>query len=237
MAPEVIAHRGASGEAPENTLAAFRRAAELGAHMIELDVQLSRDGEAVVVHDDTVDRTTNGRGVVANLDLADLRTLDAGAWFSPTFAGERVPTLAEVLDTVPLRVNVELKSGGGDALAQRVYDTVRNAGALARVVFSSFEDDAIMRLRGLDGDVELAVLRSRGTIGHALAAAKRAGAMALHLRNTNAWLRCLCDTPPRGYTIRIWTVNSIEEWTRFEKAGATGLFTDYPDRFLQISTA
>jgi glycerophosphoryl diester phosphodiesterase len=223
--------------APENTLAAFRRAAEMGAVMIELDVQLSRDGHVVVMHDDTVDRTTDGQGAVAALDLRSLEALDAGSWFGPAFAGERIPTLAEVLDAVPLRANVELKRGGGESLAAAVLDTVRKTHARSRVVLSSFEDDALVRLRRLDAEIELAVLRSGGTIGHALRAAERVGATALHLRNTTTWLRCLRDTPPRGYAIRIWTVNSIEEWARFESAGASGLFTDYPERFLQISKA
>src|SRR3990172_9877913 len=97
MAPVVIAHRGASGSCPENTLAAFRRAAALGADMIELDVQLTRDGEVVVIHDWTLDRTTSGTGPVRACSLAELRRLDAGAWFDAAFAGERVPTLGEVL--------------------------------------------------------------------------------------------------------------------------------------------
>lgn len=232
MALEVIAHRGASGAAPENTLAAFRRAVAMGAAMIELDVQLSRDREVVVIHDDTVDRTTDGRGPVAALDYRTLRRLDAGSWFGREFAGERIPSLAEVLAEVPIALNVELKAGGGADLARRVYDTVRNAGALERVVFSSFEDDALRRLRNLDRDIDLAVLRSRGTIGHARRAAQRVAATALHLRNASGWLRHLRDEPVREYTIRIWTVNSMEEWRKFETVGASGLFTDHPDRFL-----
>src|SRR4029077_5147965 len=98
MEPLVIAHRGASGTCPENTLAGFRRAAELGAPMVELDVQLTRDGEGVVIHDVTLDRTTDGSGPVADHPRAEIERLDAGAWFGPTFRGERVPTLARVLD-------------------------------------------------------------------------------------------------------------------------------------------
>jgi len=221
--------------APENTLAAFRRAVAIGAHMIELDVQLSRDGHVVVMHDDTVDRTTDGRGAVATLDLARLKTFDAGGWFAPTFVGERIPTLGEVIEAVPIPLNVELKRGGGEALAASVLDTVRNAGALERVVFSSFEDEALIRLRDLEDRAALAVLRASGTIGHAVRAAERVGARALHLRNTRQTNRQLRETRPAGYDIRIWTVNSIEEWTRFESAGASGLFTDHPDRFLQFS--
>ena len=94
----VVAHRGASGHAPENTLAAFRRAVELGARFIETDLQLSRDARFVAIHDDTLDRTTTGRGAVKDFTLPELRELDAGSWFAPKFAGERIPTLKEVLE-------------------------------------------------------------------------------------------------------------------------------------------
>src|SRR5512143_199880 len=95
--PLILAHRGASRRAPENTMAAFRLAAELGADGVELDVQLSKDGEVVVMHDSRVDRTTDGHGRIRDLPLAELRALDAGGWYAPEFAGERIPTLAEVL--------------------------------------------------------------------------------------------------------------------------------------------
>ena len=94
----VIAHRGASGHAPENTLAAFRKSLAMGATFIETDLQLSRDARFVAIHDSTVERTTNGKGAVRDLTLADLRRLDAGAWFGSEFVGERIPTLEEVLD-------------------------------------------------------------------------------------------------------------------------------------------
>ena len=94
----VIAHRGASGHAPENTLAAFKRALALGATFIETDLQLSRDSHFVAIHDDTVNRTTNGQGKVHDLSLAELRRLDAGSWFGSEFTGERIPTLDEILE-------------------------------------------------------------------------------------------------------------------------------------------
>jgi glycerophosphoryl diester phosphodiesterase len=234
---EVVAHRGASGAAPENTLAAFRRAVDMGAHMIELDVQLSRDGEVVVLHDESVDRTTDGNGRVEDLDFDAMRRLDAGSWFDPAFSSERIPSLSEVLHEIRLPLNVELKAGGGVALAGRVLDTVRQAGAVDRIVFSSFDDGILTSLRALDPAVALAVLRSRGTIGHALEVAKRVSATALHLRNTRAWLRELRSAHVEGYHIRVWTVNNPEEWTSFEAAGATGAFTDHPDRFLQFFPA
>lgn len=107
----VIAHRGFSGQAPENTLASFQKAVELGSDMIELDVRFSKDGQVVVIHDDTIDRTTNGRGKVADYTLKELKQFDAGSWFAPQFSGERIPTLKEVLELVKgkVLVNIEIK--------------------------------------------------------------------------------------------------------------------------------
>src|SRR4051812_8087205 len=186
MDPTIIAHRGASGTAPENTLAAFRRAADLGAPMIELDVQLTADGEVVVIHDFTLDRTTDGVGSVRHRSLAQIRRLDAGAWFAPAFRGERVPTLAEVLQNFPHAVNVELKSYGDDGLEPRALAVVERAGALDRVVFSSFDGGALERLRACSTSATLAVLWEYATIPEAVRRAERVHARALHLRKEAA---------------------------------------------------
>lgn len=116
--PPVIAHRGARASAPENTIAALRRAQEEGAPWIEVDVKLTRDGVPILMHDDTLDRTTSGKGPVAEMDWADIQALDAGSWFSPAFAGERVPHLSEALKCAldrRLRVNLEIKPCAGRA--------------------------------------------------------------------------------------------------------------------------
>ena len=107
----VIAHRGFSGAAPENTLAAFKKAMEVDSDMMELDVRFSKDGQVVVMHDDTLDRTTNGRGKVSDYTLKELKQFDAGSWFAPQFAGEQIPTLVEVLEFAKGRipVNFEIK--------------------------------------------------------------------------------------------------------------------------------
>ena len=138
-----LAHRGALRDAPENTLAAFWRALELGADGVELDVTLSADGKIVVIHDDTVDRTTGGRGLVSELTLAELKRLDAGSWFAPEFADARIPTLDEVLQALPApaRINIELKSGLYSPirdLSARVWSCVKRHNAQSRVLFSSF---------------------------------------------------------------------------------------------------
>jgi glycerophosphoryl diester phosphodiesterase len=232
MRPRVIAHRGASGTRPENTLAAFRRAVELGAPMIELDVQCTRDGHAVVMHDWTLDRTTTGRGGVGDRTLAELRTLDAGAWFDPAFAGERIPTLADVLEAVPIAVNVELKPRGDDGLEAAVLAVVEAAGALERVVFSCFEPTVLERVRGLSRTADIGVLWEGAPLPEALRWAGRVGARALHLRKDAVSPATLKQASDARLQIRVWTVNDPVEFERLATWGVEAVFTDFPERFL-----
>ena len=236
MPPVVIAHRGASGTRPENTLCAFRRAAELGAPMVELDVQLTRDGEVVVIHDLTLERTTDGSGPVRHRSLAEIRRLDAGSWFGPSFRGERIPTLAEVLDAIPLDVNVELKPCGADGLEPRALAIVEAAGALDRVVFSSFDPGALERLRACSVRATLAVLWEYDPIPEAVRRAERVDARALHLRKEAVSPDALRAAAVAGLPVRVWTVNAPAEFTRLAAAGVSGIFTDHPERFLLPAT-
>jgi len=228
----VIAHRGASGTSPENTLAAFRRAVEIGADMIELDVQLTRDGAVVVIHDYTLERTTSGVGAVHETVLADLRRLDAGSWFAPAFGGERVPTLAETLDAVPLPINVELKPVGPGELEARALAVVEEAGALRRTIFSSFAMDALERVRARSAAAQLAVLWETERVEDAVAWARRVGARALHLRKDTTTPRALEAAASAQLAVRVWTVNDQAEMQRLAAAGVGGIFTDFPERFL-----
>ena len=145
--PGIIAHRGYRAKYPENTLTAFRAALDAGVDMIELDVLLSKDRKMVVIHDPALERTTNGKGPVGELRLAELKDLDAGSWFDPQFAGERVPTLEEVLDLVngQVPVNIEIKravyepEAPPDAIEKQVVDLVRRKRMTNLVLISSFE--------------------------------------------------------------------------------------------------
>ncbi|MBI3914735.1 MAG: glycerophosphodiester phosphodiesterase [Chloroflexi bacterium] len=139
--PLIIAHRGASASAPENTLAAFQRAFQLGADGIELDVTLTKDGVPVVIHDDTVDRTSNGRGKVSAMTLAELERLDFGSWFGEKFRGEKIPTLVEVLRAVPRDklINIELKT-------QALRSWSPNATQLSRIEFAKIATQMLFRL-------------------------------------------------------------------------------------------
>ena len=234
MPAEVIAHRGASGTRPENTMTAFHRAVALGAHMIELDVQLTRDGHVVVIHDWTLGRTTSGRGRVCRRTLAELRALDAGSWFAPTFRGEAIPTLSQVLAEIPIPVNVELKARGDDGLEAAVVAAVQEAQALGRVVFSSFDPQSLVRLRRHAPTADLAVLWSQRDLAPALRVVERVGARALHLRTDRLDPRGARDVRARDLTIRLWTVNDPAEFARFDDLGVQGVFTDFPERFLLL---
>ena len=235
--PLVIAHRGASGTCPENTLVAFMRAAALGAHMIELDVQLTRDGQVVVIHDWTLERTTDGTGAVRERSLAEIQRLDAGNWFASSFRGTRIPTLAEVLAAVELRVNVELKPVGDDGLELRALAVIESAGALDRVVFSSFEAGALERLRARSAAATVAVLWDRGPVTEAVTRAERVGARALHLRKDGVTADAVRAAAAAGLPVRAWTVNERGEFDRLLATGVEGVFTDFPERFLQPTTA
>ena len=145
--PWVIGHRGYPAKYPENTLAAFEAAIEAGAIMIELDVMLSRDRKVVVIHDATLDRTTNGKGNVADFTLAELKQLDAGSWLDAQFADQQIPELSEVLDLINSRayVNIEIKSNAyethhpPDAIEKQVVDLLRQKDLLATSMISSFD--------------------------------------------------------------------------------------------------
>ncbi len=141
--PVVIAHRGASGDAPENTLAAFREAIRQKADAIELDVQQTRDNKLIILHDPWLQRTTSGRGLVSSKNLKQIKALDAGSWHSPRFAGERVPTLEEVLDTFGVKTHyvIELKfyRPNPGRFARRVYDAVASRKLLDHTLFLSFD--------------------------------------------------------------------------------------------------
>jgi glycerophosphoryl diester phosphodiesterase len=237
MAVQVIAHRGASGTCPENTLPAFRRAVEVGAHMVELDVQLTADGHPVVIHDTTLRRTTSGRGAVRRRTLAEIAALDAGSWFSPRFAGARVPTLRAVLAEIAIPINVELKAAGDDGLERHVLEAVDEAGALRRVVFSSFDAESLRRLRALAPAADLGVLWSGRAYAKALALADGLGAKSVHLRKDSVVPAAVAAAHDAGLSVRVWTVNTAADLAFLTSTGVDGVFTDYPERFLEASAA
>jgi glycerophosphoryl diester phosphodiesterase len=232
--PLVFAHRGASAHAPENTLAAFELALAHGANGVELDVKLSADGEVVVIHDATIDRTTGEKGHVSKLTLAALRELDAGSFFSEEFRGEKIPTLAEVFETIGRRtlINVELTnySTRNDGLANKVCDLVKRFGLEERILFSSFLSSNLKRTRGLLPDVPRGLLALGGWMGW------WARSFGFNFGDYQALHPNLDDVTPQQVArvhrlkrrVYVWTVNATDDMRRLLSWGVDGIFTDDP---------
>jgi glycerophosphoryl diester phosphodiesterase len=239
----VVAHRGFSGAAPENTLAAFHKAIGAGSDMIELDVQLSKDGKIVVIHDETLERTTNGRGRVADHTLKELKQLDAGSWFGAEFSGEKIPTLQEVLDLAKARVpvNIEIKNPTHGRypiteLADKSLQAVKKAGMLDRVIFSSFNPVSLEHIQKKEPRAWVALLFHRPW-NSLLEMTGGREYEVLNLRNIHLNKEKISRVHQEGMKINVYTVNPQEELEQFVRWGADGIITNYPDRLIRILKA
>ncbi len=248
-APAIQGHRGASGLAPENTLAAFQKAIELGADGMEMDLQLTRDGAVVVIHDDTLDRTTNGHGRVTDLTLAEVRQADAGGKFGRAFCGERVPTLGEVIALVKagendrVRLNLEIKFGEGrdgkpEGIEAAILAILRQGGFLDRVSVQSFYHPSVAKLKGMEPRIPAGLLvgeRQHPPDPVALVRQYRADYYAPHHRSVTSGL--VAALHQARIPVVVWTVNEAEEMTRLIAMGVGSLpgdaiISDRPDRLL-----
>ena len=236
----VVGHRGFSGVAPENTVASFKKAMEIGVDMIELDVHLSKDGQVVVIHDDTLNRTTNGKRKVGSYTLNELKQLDAGSWFSSEFSGEKIPTLREVLELTRgcTTLNIELKKGDSGPytivdLADRALEEVEKAAMLNQVLFASFDPLAIERIREKNPRLPVALIYSKSwnspqeiTGGRPIPVLSCRGTI---LTQTNA-----SKARQQGIKVLVWTVNTEGHMEQFVNMGVDGIITDHPDRLINI---
>ena len=230
--PLILAHRGASLEAPENTLAAFRQAIELGADGIELDVHLSGDGELVVIHDERVDRTTNGKGWVKDLTLSQLKSLDAGSWFDPAFKGERIPTLKEVIDLVSGRcklINIEIKSGIVlyPGIEEKVLREVEAADLLGKVIMSSFNHFSLKTIKEINPNVKTGILYIEGLVDPWIYA-RHVPADALHPIFHAVTPEIVNGAHSAGLGVHVWTVDKPEDITRMSGYGVDAVITNDP---------
>ncbi|MDR7486930.1 MAG: glycerophosphodiester phosphodiesterase family protein [Armatimonadota bacterium] len=253
---DVHAHRGGAGLAPENTLAAFRNAIALGADVLELDLHVSRDGELIVIHDPTVSRTTDGRGYVREMTVAELKRLDAGARFDPRFAGERIPTLGEVLALVTtsapphVRLNIETKYPSPGQypppppdFETKILHQVRAAGLRHRVIVQSFHYPSILTVKAIDPTVRTAALRApRDPASDPVAVVREARADLWAPQAGQVTVDVVEALHRAGVPVVPWTVNAPAEMERLLEAGigrlpGDGIITDYPDRLLQVLRA
>jgi glycerophosphoryl diester phosphodiesterase len=240
-APLILCHRGAKNYAPENTLAAFKVALELGADGFELDTQLTSDGYVVVFHDKTVDRTTNGRGKLSKLSLAELRELDAGSSFSEKFRGEKIPTLDEVFETIGKRaiINVELKnfSTPFDNLVEKVCGEIHRHGIQKNILFSSFLPWNLKRAARILPEVPRGLITIKGKWG------VWGRSFGFNFGDYDALHPYLGDVTAQQVQrvhklkrrINVWTVNKEDDLRRMFSWGVDGILTDDPRLALQVT--
>jgi len=230
----VVGHRGASGHAPENTLAAFRLAVELGAGFIETDLQLSRDSRLVAIHDAWLDRTTTGRGPVHHRTLAELHELDAGSWCGPQFAGERIPTIEEVLAFArefDIVCYLEIKTTDAWGVEHAVVGALREAGEADHAVVLSFDAGTLAAVRRLDPALMTGFLFSELS-ADVVERAVSVGARQLAPRGDLVTPELVAAARRADLQVVTWTINEPEHMRALAAAGVDGIMTDYPDRLV-----
>lgn len=240
----VIAHRGASYYAPENTMAAFNLAYEMGADMIEIDVLLSSDQIPVVLHDPKLKRTTNGKGKVENFALEDLKKLDAGSWFSSEFKNEKIPTLKELLQWASgkIALNIEIKPEAAtedavDGIEAKSIQLVKKFGMEQHVVFSSFDYRVVERIKNIDPKLITALLYNKKSSQKKspVFLAKKYQVDSINLRWSEVYPKRIEQL--REYKIPVWvyTVNEPALMKRLIDQGVSGIFSDRPDLLRKVA--
>jgi glycerophosphoryl diester phosphodiesterase len=230
--PWVIAHRGASGHAPENTFAAFQRAVELGGTFIETDLHVTRDGRFVAIHDDTVERTTNGSGDVRNFTLDELREVDAGMWFDRTFMGERIPTLEEVLEFSRVHDVVfylELKYAAVWGMDHALVAALQKAQSAPRTIVISFDPATLTPLRRLDPSIMTGLLVEDAK-PDCIQSAIDLGARQLCPKVSSVTPELVEKAHRSDLQVVTWTANTLADMRAMMAAGVDGIMTDFPDR-------
>lgn len=239
--PMLFAHRGASAHAPENTLAAFELAVAHQADAVELDANLTADNQVVVIHDKLVDRTTNGHGIVRKMPLAEIRELDAGTFFSAQYSGERIPTLDEVCETVGHKVfiNIELKNYDSpfNSLPQRVAEIVQRHNLKNRIIFSSFLQLNLIRIKRLLPEVPVAILAQEGMSGWIARSwlGRISSPQVIHPHYSDVTKSYMIKEKMNGRRVHAWTVNDEEEIKRLLSINVHGIITDDPLRAREIA--
>ncbi len=228
--PLIVAHRGASAEAPEHTLAAYEAAIRQQADMIELDVRLSADGQLVVIHDERLERTTDGRGEVRGYTLQALKRLDAGSWFGRSFQGQRIQTVTELIERFRDRVRfaIELKEGSSvsPGIEECLVSILQIYDVTDQVLVLSFDHHALRKVHEMDPEIRTGALLVGRLLNPERLADASIQALCLQAeltteRDVEACLRA-------GLQCFVWVVNEAEAARRYAKAGATGLITDRP---------
>jgi glycerophosphoryl diester phosphodiesterase len=238
---QIYAHRGSSGTHPENTLASFRESAQLAVYGVEFDVHMTKDGQLVVIHDERIDRTSNGTGFIKDMTFEELRQFDYGSWFSPDFRGEGIPTLEEVLEvfsTTDHKLNIELKSDVFPyaGMVEKVISLVTSLELQSRVILSSFDHEAIRLVKKLTPEIETGALFMESLVSP-LDYLTSIPADALHLFMPAAIRSGARNAMDNGIAVRAFTVNEEMYADLLQASGVSAIFTDYPQKMLEYLTS
>lgn len=233
---EIFSHRGVSAHYPENTMAAFTAASKLPITGIELDVHLTADRELVVIHDETIDRTSNGSGYVKDYTLQELRAFDFGSWFSAEFEDESIPTLGDVLELFAgtnHRINIELKTDvfPYDGIEALVIREIAAYQMTERVIISSFNHESIQMISQRAPYIEKAALFAEILVDFTSYTAQ-IPANAIHVNLPTAFRRSVQEALNEGTTVRVYTVNDVENAKQLQQLGVQGIFTDDPEKIV-----
>lgn len=236
--PIVIAHRGASERAPENTLSAFKKALEMGVEGIELDVQLSLDGHIVVIHDEMVDRTSNGKGLVKDKTLEELKSLDFGSWLLNDFKGEKIPTLEEVFEFLGNwkgLINIEIKNGPVfyPGIEEKVNRAIERFNLIDNVIVSSFNHYSLVEIKKLNRRLKTGILYVAG-LYEPWEYVKRLGADAIHPLFYSTLPEIVNGSRKNGILVNPWTVDNPRSIKEIAHMGVSGIITNVPDVALEV---
>ncbi|TCS82555.1 glycerophosphodiester phosphodiesterase [Tepidibacillus fermentans] len=233
---QVIAHRGASAISPENTMIAFQRAIHIGADAIETDVQMTKDGHLVLIHDERVNRTTNGSGFVKDYTLNELRKLDAGSWFSSVYQNEKIPMIDEfftLIKSTDIWVNVEIKNGYFmyPGIEEKLIGKIKEYDLLSRVVVSSFNHYSLLKIHQIAPYIKTAILYMTNLF-EPWNYARMIGASSLHPYKKSLSKEIVDYAHQMGFTVYPFTVDDKEEMKNLIQMGVEGIMTNVPDRLI-----
>lgn len=234
MVTEIIAHRGASCAAPENTFPAFDLAYQMGAEGIETDVHMTKDGVPILIHDATLDRTTNGKGYIKDYTWEQLKLFDAGYTYSINFVGTPIMSLEQLLKWISnknMRLNIELKNNNMEYpnMEKTIYEMINDYKMQERTILSTFNQESIVRLKKWTKNIELALLASKKQKG-LVSLAKNIGANALHIKFDLLNKSIVKECHKNQMSIRVFTVNKKSAMHKCYQLGCNGIFTDMPKK-------
>lgn len=235
--PLIIAHRGASGEAPENTLAAFQLAMDQGCDAIELDIHLSADGNIIVCHDSTINRTTSGTGHISDMTLEELKGVDAGSWYSEKYAGEQIPLLEEVFDMIPneMMIHVEIKDPRQHLIVPKLSELLKKNNRLNTVVALSFHHKSLLRLKQIEQEVKISPLYRADFVDHRIVAESLGVPVySIHPNFRFIHREDILEALNENLQVYLCTINDEKNMKLAMESGASGILTDFPKRLQQV---